>query len=65
MTDQPERQELTTKQAAEWFTERGLPMSWRTVARRVDDGELAAHKTKGGYRRIPLSALEKYLSDHS
>lgn len=65
MTEEPDRQELTTREAAAWFKERGLPMSYRTVARRVDDGELAAHKTRGGFRRIPLSALEKYLSEHS
>ena len=65
LSDNPEPQELTTRQAAEWLTARGLRMSYRTVARHVDEGNLAAHKTPGGYRRIPLSALDKYLSDHS
>ena len=65
MTEQPERREFTTTQAAEWLTSHGLQKSGRTVSRYIDDGLIAARRTKGGQRRIRLYVLQCYLRDHS
>ncbi len=47
-----ERDTLTTREVA-----RLIGVSKSTVARWVDRGELAAHRTPGGHRRIPRAGL--------
>ena len=65
LTEAPKKVEFTTSEAAEWLRAHGLNRSQATVIREVDAGALAARRTKGGHRRIRLSALESYLRDHS
>lgn len=66
LTDQPQRKEFTTGQASAWFKAHGFDkMSQATVIRKIDEGEIAARRTKGGQRRIRLHVLENYVRNHS
>lgn len=51
-----ERQSLTSRQFAE-----ALGVSESSVKRWVDDGEITAHRTAGGHRRIPLSSALRFI----
>jgi excisionase family DNA binding protein len=62
MTDTPTLTPLTTTQAADYLTKHGLPMHARTVARRIDRGELPAMRTPDGRRLIKRSALDAYIA---
>jgi hypothetical protein len=58
----PRREDyLSPAAAADWLTERGYPISWRTVQRECDRGRLPHTKTPGGYRRVLIDDLEDYL----
>jgi len=54
-----ERQSLTTRQMAE-----SLGVSESSVKRWVDDGTIAADRTAGGHRRIPMAAAIGYIRRH-
>lgn len=51
-----ERQSLTSRQFAE-----ALGVSESSVKRWVDEGEITAHRTAGGHRRIPLSSALRFI----
>lgn len=59
MAPRPTRDTLTTAQAA-----RLIGVSKSTVTRWIDGGELAAHRTPGGHRRIPREALLAFCREH-
>jgi excisionase family DNA binding protein len=56
---------LSPKAAADLLTRRGFTMSYRTVIRKCETGELAAERTPGGWYRIRRSELERWIRDHS
>lgn len=51
-----ERQSLTSRQFAD-----ALGVSESSVKRWVDEGEITAHRTAGGHRRIPLSSALRFI----
>lgn len=51
-----ERQSFTSRQFAE-----ALGVSESSVKRWVDEGEIIAHRTAGGHRRIPLSSALRFI----
>ena len=65
MADEPQQKEFTTGEAARWLTQHGLKRSQAGIIREINAGALACRRTKGGHRRIRLSALESYVRDHS
>ena len=54
-----ERQSLTTRQFAE-----SLGVSESSVKRWIDDGTIAADRTAGGHRRIPMAAAVRFMRRH-
>jgi len=54
-----ERQSLTTRQFAE-----SLGVSESSVKRWIDDGVIAADRTAGGHRRIPMAAAVRFTRQH-
>jgi MerR family transcriptional regulator, light-induced transcriptional regulator len=54
-----ERQSLTTRQLAE-----SLGVSESSVKRWIDDGTIAADRTAGGHRRIPMAAAVRFMRRH-
>ena len=51
-----ERQTLTSRQFAE-----AMGVSESSVKRWVDEGEIVAHRTAGGHRRIPMAAAVRFI----
>ncbi len=54
-----ERHALTTRQLAE-----SLGVSESSVKRWIDDGTIAADRTAGGHRRIPVAAAVRFMRRH-
>jgi hypothetical protein len=54
-----ERLEYSVEQAAAWLAAHGLPMSSRTLHRRMDTGEVESWRV-GTHRRTSLAILERY-----
>lgn len=54
-----DRQSLTTRQLAE-----SLGVSESSVKRWIDDGTIAADRTAGGHRRIPMAAAVRFFRRH-
>jgi excisionase family DNA binding protein len=51
--------------AAAYFKTRGFDISARTVDRMIKRGELEAYVTAGGWQRVRLSELDRWIVDHS
>jgi len=52
---------LTPREAAKYLTDRGFPMSGRTVYRLVEQNLIDATRTPGNFARIKISELERYM----
>ena len=49
--------------AAEYLTQRGYPMSGRTVSRLADAGAIRVMYTPAGFRCFTLTDLDEYIRD--
>jgi excisionase family DNA binding protein len=52
-------------EASAYFKSKGINISARTVDRMCKRGELDAYVTAGGWQRIRLSELDRWIADHA
>jgi len=61
VTPRPRKTEyLSPREAAEYLTGRGYPVSGRTIARMCASGQLACVTSPGGFKRIRTSVIEQF-----
>ena len=56
---------LSPTEASSYLKKQGFSVSARTVDRMVKRGELDAYVTAGGWQRIRLSELDRWIHDNS
>lgn len=55
---------LSPREVAELLRSEGFTISQRTVDRMVKRGELDAYVTAGGWQRVRVSEVERWMEQH-